>query len=111
MIGTQEYEFKLGNGIIKGFSWGTMTFRAAVEYEQGGNTIEMGEVALEYLKRVNKTWRFYLGIEGSGSEWELITEAQVHFTDWVFFKFNNAFGVTDSAKNWAPEIGLMFSLH
>ena len=50
-------------------------------------------------------------IEGSGSEWELITEAQVHFTDWMFLKFNNAFGVTASAKNWAPEFGLMFSIH
>ena len=41
---------------------------------------------------------------------ELITEAQWHLARHVYFKFNNAFGVTSKATDWAPEIGIMFSL-
>lgn len=32
LIGTSDWEFKLGVGVVKGYRWGTMTVRAAVEY-------------------------------------------------------------------------------
>jgi hypothetical protein len=34
LIGTPDWEFKFGSGVIKGHSWGTMTLRLAVEYSK-----------------------------------------------------------------------------
>jgi len=45
LIGTSDWEFKLGAGVIRGFSWGTATFRAAMEYEAAENAFGVGEVA------------------------------------------------------------------
>jgi len=107
--GTADWEFKGGSGLVRGFSFGTMTVRAAIEYNMEEDKFEVGEIALEYLKRVSKSWRLYAGVEGAQDEIELITEAQWHISDRVFCKFNNAFGITSKATDWAPEIGIMFS--
>ncbi len=109
LIGTGDWEFKLGFGAVKGFSWGTATFRIAGEYSLEESAGELGEYAVEYLKRLSPAWRVFAGIEGSQDEVELITEAQWHVTDSIFFKFNNAFGLTSKATDWAPEFGVMFS--
>jgi hypothetical protein len=109
LIGTPDWEFKLGVGTIKGFYWGTITLRAAVEYDKAEDTTELGEAAIEYLKRINPSWRIFLGIEGAQDEWEGITELQWHFRPGMFLKLNNAFGLSSKAPDWAPEIGVMFS--
>jgi hypothetical protein len=49
-------------------------------------------------------------VEGTQDELELITEAQWHITDRIFVKLNNALGITSKATDWAPEIGIMFSI-
>ncbi len=36
LIGTSEWEFKFGSGLIKGFSWGTLSVRACYGIYQGG---------------------------------------------------------------------------
>jgi len=108
LIGTKDWEFKLGSGIMKGFNWGTMTLRVAVEYDRTENKVELGEYAIEYLKRVSKLFRFYLGIEGSQDELELITDLQFHILPYAFIRVNNAFGVTSKATDYAPEIGILF---
>lgn len=108
LIGTPDWEFKLGTGVTKGFSWGTMAVRAAVEYDKFESKYEPGEYAIEYIKRFSPKWRGYLGIEGSEDEVELITEAQWHISRSVYAKLNNAFGVTSKAADWAPEVGVMF---
>jgi hypothetical protein len=110
LIGTPDWEFKAGVGLTKGFSWGTMTLRVAAEYELEEAKVDLGEYALEYLKRLSPAWRVYLGVEGSQDEVELITEVQWHLTDFMFFKLGNAFGITSKATDWAPEVGLMFTL-
>jgi hypothetical protein len=109
LIGTQDWEFKLGVGAVKGHSWGTTTFRAAVEYDNAESSAELGEVAFEYLKRLSPAWRIYAGLEGTQDEWELIPEAQWHVSDSIYFKLNSAFGITSKATDWAPEFGVMFS--
>ena len=109
IIGTPDWEYKLGTGIINGFSWGTMTNRLAVEYERAEGELGFGEFAVEYLKRLSPNWRGYLAIEGDDEAAELITELQWHFTPTALFKFNNAFGLTDAAEDWAPEDGIMMS--
>lgn len=109
LIGTQDWEYKLGIGAVKGFSWGTMTVRVAGEYDRSESKTELGEYALEYLKRLSPAWRVYLGVEGAQDEVELIPEVQWHFTDSIFLKLNSAVGITAKATDWAPEIGIMFS--
>lgn len=109
LIGTQDWEVKAGVGVIRGMSWGTVTLRAAVEYDAAEQVVELGEYAVEYLKRISRPLRIYAGIEGSQDEVELITELQVHLHDYVFLKLNNAFGLTSKATDWAPEIGVMFA--
>lgn len=109
LIGTSDWEFKVGTGITRGFGWGQMTVRGAIEYVVEEEKSELGEVAVEYLKRLSRKWRVYLGVEGAQDEVELITEAQWHVAPRVFVKVNNAFGMTSKATGWAPEIGVMFS--
>lgn len=107
LIGTPELETKAGVGLIKGFTWGTVTVRAAAE--QAGGVFELGEYAVEYYKRLSKSICLYGGIEGTQDEVELISEIQLWLSDTVRFKINNAFGLTSKAAGWAPEIGLMIS--
>ncbi len=106
LIGTSEWEFKLGFGVIRGMRWGTLTARAAIA--TSGGAVEPGEYAVEYLKRLSNRFRVFGSIEGSQDEVELITEAHVFLGQNVFLKLNNAFGLSSKATDWAPEIGVMF---
>ncbi len=110
LIGTSDWEIKVGIGVIRGFRWGTLIGRAAVEYSRAEEKAELGEVAIEYVKRVSSLWRFYVGVEAAQDEVELIAEAQVHLGQHAFVKLNNGLGLTSKATDWAPEIGVMFSL-
>jgi len=109
LIGTSDWEFKLGTGLIKGFKWGTLTIRSAVEYSAAEKTFGHGEYAFEYLKKMSKHFRFFAMLEGSEDEVALIPEIQWHLGSNVFVKANNGFGVTSKATDFAPEIGVMFS--
>jgi hypothetical protein len=109
LIGTADWEVKPGLGLVKGFHWGTIKIRAAAEYTFEDESFDTGEYALEYLKRLSPKWRVYGGLEGSQDELSAITEVQYFFTDRIYFKFNNGFGLTSKATDWAPEYGVMFS--
>jgi len=110
LIGTPDWEYKLGFGAVRGYSFGTLSARVAVEYSMEESAAELGEYGLEYLRRLSPSWRVYLGIEGSQDEVELIPEAQWHIkTDKVIVKLNSAFGMTSKAADWAPEVGILFS--
>lgn len=109
LIGTQDWEFKLGTGVVRGFGWGTATVRAAVEYDRAEGTAALGEYAVEYLKRVSPLLRVFTAVEGSEDEVELIAETQWSLRPNVVLKLNSAFGLTSKATDWAPEVGLMFS--
>lgn len=107
LIGTPEWEFKLGTGVVRGFKWGTTTLRTAIEYDEG--SVALGEMAIEYLKRVSARLRVLAAVEGTQDEVELITETQWSLRRNLVLKLNNAFGVTSKATDWAPEVGLLFS--
>jgi hypothetical protein len=109
IIGTQDWEYKLGTGVIKGFSFGTITARAAAEYEQGDRELIFGEYAVEYLKRLSPVFRFYTGVEGNQDEVEWIIEGQYRLGRNAHLKLNTAFGLTSKAPDFAPEIGIMFN--
>ena len=100
-------EYKFGTGVVRGLSWGTVTVRAAVA--SSGGSFEIGEYAVEYLRRVSKRVRLFAAVEGSEDELELIGQAQVFLTPNISLKLNNAVGVTSKATDWAPEIGVMIS--
>jgi hypothetical protein len=109
LIGTSDWELKFGSGLVKGFSFGTMTVRAAVEYSREESKVELGEYAVEYLRRVNEKFRFYLGAEGNQDELEFIGDLQFHVLPHDgFIRVNNAVGATSKATDWAPEIGVLF---
>ena len=110
LIGTPGWELKGGVGVTRGMSWGTWTVRAAIEYDEASTShFDLGEYAVEYLKRVSPTWRFYVGVEGNSDELELLTEAQWFVTRNIFVKLNNGLGLTSKATDWAPEVGVVFS--
>jgi hypothetical protein len=108
LIGTTDWEFQLGGGLVRGFSWGTLTGRAAVEYDAAESVFGLGEAAVEYLKRLSARWRVFGAVEGTGDEIELITEAQWHVSPRTYVKLNSAFGLTSKAPDWAPEVGVVF---
>lgn len=111
LIGTSDWELKFGSGFIKGFNWGTITLRAAVEYAAAEKAAGPGEFALEYLKKVSDSFSVFLMMEGTEDEIFLIPEIQMHFNRLVVLKVNSGFGITSKATDFAPEIGLMFSVH
>jgi hypothetical protein len=108
LIGTTDWEFKLGSGLIRGFPWGTMTVRAAVEFDNAEGAAELGEAAVEYLRSVSERWRLFCAVEGTQDEIELIPEVQRRLSSRATLKLNSAVGLTSKATDWAPEVGLLF---
>ena len=108
LIGTQDWEFALGFAAIKGFRWGTLTARASVGYSE--SQVEMGDYAVEYLKRLSPRWRILAAVEGEQTdEVAAIVEGQVRLGRHVLLKLNSGFGLTRKAPDVAPEVGLLFS--
>jgi hypothetical protein len=111
LIGTSDVEIKFGTGLIRGFSWGTLIARAAVEYAAGSSSqFDVGEYAVEYIKRLGPRFRLYAGIEGTQDEVSAIGELQWHASTHVILKANSGFGLTSKATDLAPEIGILFSI-
>ena len=111
LIGTSDWQVKAGTGVTRGFRWGTMTARAALEYDAASSSaLDIGEFAIEYLKRLSPRWRVYAGIEGTADELALITEVQWHVRPNLVLKLNNGFGLTSKATDHAPEIGILIAI-
>ncbi len=107
LIGTKSWELTFGTGVVRGFRWGTGTARLAIAYDEG--SLEIGEFAVEYLKRVSPWLKIWGAVEGTGDEVELITETQWSLRPGIVLKLNNAVGLTSKAPDWAPEVGVLFS--
>jgi hypothetical protein len=105
LIGTPDWEFKLGYGYIRSHTWGTMTVRASVAHAEG---FEIGEYAVEFVRRFSDRVSLYAGMEGSEDEIELIGDIQLSLMPGLVFKFNSGFGATKKATDWAPEVGVLF---
>jgi hypothetical protein len=108
LIGTSDWELKLGIGLIKGFSWGTITPGIAIEYAASEKTYDFA-YGLEYLKKISERVRFFAMLEGTQDEAAFIPEIQWRLSRSVLLKVNNGFGLTSKAVDMAPEIGIMFS--
>jgi len=111
LIGTMGWELELGTGLTRGFRWGTLTGRVSLAYEGASTTkFDLGEYAVEYLKRVSPSWRLFAAVQGSGDAVSLITEVQWHLTRHVFIRFNQELGLTSRANDWEPQLGILFTL-
>ncbi len=115
LIGDPDLDLRPGVGITRGFSWGTMTVRAAGEYNRAGKNLDFGEVAVEYLKRLASPVHLYLAVEGGEGgaldEWDFISGVRWRLGRYASLKFDNAIGISSKSTDWAPQIGLMLSLH
>lgn len=109
LIGATDVEFAVGTGFIRGFEWGTLNGRVSIAYDGAESKVELGEYALEYLKRVNDRWRLVATLEGEEDEVSIIGEAQLTLRPGAVLKLNSGFGVTKKAADIAPEIGVLFT--
>jgi len=108
LIGAQDVEFAVGTGFIRAYKWGTLNGRVSIAYDGEENKVELGEYAIEYLKRVNDRWRLVATLEGEDDEVSLIGEAQLTLGPGAILKLNSGFGLTEKASDFAPEIGVLF---
>lgn len=109
LIGATDVEFAVGTGFVRGFKWGTLNGRISIAFDGEESKVELGEYALEYLKRINDRWRLVATIEGEEDEVSLIGEAQLTLRPRAVLKLNSGFGITKKAANFAPEIGVLFT--
>ena len=110
LIGTPGWEVKFGTGAVRGFRWGTMTVRGAVEFSEASSShIDVGEYAVEYLRRISPRFRVFLGVEGTQDEVSAIAEAQWSVRPGAVVKLNLGRGLTSKATDWAPEVGILFT--
>lgn len=114
LLAEPHWDAKPGIGLVRGFGFGTMTIRIAAEYNHDERHPDLGEFAVEYLKRVSRSGHLFVGFEGGETgamdEWDLITGIRWRLTPSVAFKFDNALGLSPKATDWAPQVGLMFTL-
>ncbi len=108
IIGTQDWEFVLGFGAIKGLSWGNLTGRMSIAWDGGEKKVALSEYALEYLNRMSSTWSVVAAIEGEDDEVTFIGETQHALSDSATLKLNLGVGVTSKATDIAPEVGVLF---
>ena len=120
LVGTPDWTVNGGIGAIRGFRWGTMTVRLGFEYDTGSETsLDFGEYALEYLKRLSPRVSLYAGyVVFQGDEGVLATEVQWSPGPRVVVKVGNrlgvvsesVLGVTSNSTDWAPSVAVLFKL-
>lgn len=113
LIGEPNWDLKPGLGLVRGFSWGTVLLKLTGEYNREASSPDLGEVSLEYFRRLSPSLRLNLALEGGESgapdEFELITGVHWRITDFVALKADNSFGLSAKATDWAPQIGVVVS--
>jgi hypothetical protein len=109
LIGATDWELGVGIGLVKGFSWGTLTPRVALGYNFGDKQLVVNEYAVEYLKRLSDSWRWVTMVECEDKSVTVFFEAQWFIRQNTYLKLNSGFGLTESAPSFAPEIGLAMS--
>ncbi len=114
LIGNPDWDVKPGFGIIRAFPWGTMTSRITVEYNHDDKLWDLGEFSVEYLKTLSPAVRLNLAFEGGETgamdEWDLVAGVRWQIRDRFFLKLDNAVGLASKSTDWAPEVGLVWSL-
>jgi len=114
LIGNPDWDVRPGFGIVRAFPWGTMTTRITVEYNHDDRLWDLGEFSIEYLKRLSPAVRLNLAFEGGETgamdEWDLVAGVRWRIRDRFFLKLDNAIGLMSKSTDWAPELGVVWSL-
>jgi hypothetical protein len=102
-----------GVGVTKGFSWGTLTGKIGGEWNREESHPILGELALEYLRRLSPAARLFLAIEGGEAgapdEFDFIAGLQWRIADRILLKFDNQVGLQSKSPDWVPQVGVMLS--
>ena len=113
LIGDKDWDLRPGFGVTKGFSWGTMTGKISGEWNREESHPILGELALEYLKRVSPRARLFLAIEGGEAgapdEFDFVAGLRWRMKDRIFLKLDNSIGLQSKSPDWVPQFGVMFS--
>jgi hypothetical protein len=111
LIGTPDWVGIAGAGVVRGYEWGTMTFRMGLEYDFGSaSELDWGEVAVEYLKRLSPGLTVYGAVQVlEGDEYSLVGELQWHLTPAIVLKLNSGFGLTSHGMDFSPRIGVLYN--
>jgi len=114
LIGNPDWDVRPGFGIVRAFPWGTMTTRITVEYNHDDRLWDLGEFSIEYLKRLSSSVHLDLAFEGGETgamdEWDLVAGVRWRIRDRFFLKLDNAIGLMSKSTDWAPEVGVVWSL-
>jgi hypothetical protein len=114
LIGEADWDAKPGVGIVRGFGFGTITARIAAEWNHAEHKPDLGEAAIEYLKRIASAGHLYLAVEGGEGgaldEWDFIAGLRWRIAPGVDLKLDNAVGISSKATDWAPQGGVMIHL-
>ena len=114
LIAEPDWDLKPGLGVIRGFGFGTLQLRIAAEWNREAKSPDLGEVGIEYLKRVTPKFRLNLGIEGgesgSNDEWTALAGLHWRLTRSLALKLDSAFGFMSKATDLESQIGVMLSL-
>jgi hypothetical protein len=113
LIGDKDWDFRPGVGVTKGFSWGTLTGKIGAEYNREESHPILGELALEYLKRLSPATLLFLAIEGGegGAPDEADFVSGLHWSvgDRVVLRLDNSVGLQSKSADWVPQLGVMLS--
>jgi hypothetical protein len=113
LIGDKDWDLKPGFGVSKGFGWGTLTAKITAEWNQEESHADLGELALEYLRRLSPSACLFAAIEGgeggAPDEADLVTGIQWQVSRGLFLKLDNSLGLQSKSADWVPQMGLMFS--
>lgn len=109
LIGSSEWGFAVGFGVVKGFRWGTLTSRISVAYDGEESEVGLGEYAIEYLKKISPSLVAFSAIEGEDDEISFHLGAQWRIAPGLYGKLSTGVGVTEKTDDFAPEVGLLFS--
>lgn len=108
LLGTQAWQFAVGAVATKGYSFGTLTLRTQVNHDRSDRETNVGETAIEYLKKLSPAWTIALALEGDGSQVSVVGEAQYALGRNATLKLNLGQGLTKTDRAFAPEIGVLF---
>lgn len=113
LISENYWDIKPGVGFIKGFGFGTLSARINLEYNHEEKKLDLGELSVEYLKRLSPNFRLFVDFEGgeTGSldEWTTVQGFELRLSHSLFLKFDNTLGISSKADDWVPQAGLMWA--
>ena len=110
---SKEWNLMPGLGVARGLGWGTVTFQTTVEYTRDDHALNLGETAIEYLRRLSPSSRLYSDIEGGEGggpdEWVWTAGLQYRIEDGVVLNLDNGAGLMSKANDWALRIGVQLT--